>query len=206
MPGRDSTGYKYDVTVAWNLHAWAPARPASASWLQARIPETSVTLNGNMPAAAQRPVPGVASRRQPPSPPNANAAAAGLHLQPAASLLGLLESLRCGGFLLDARGRVLSLNGIAHHCLGDGLVLSAGQLRASDRATDQGLQRIVGAALGDSRDATRRCRSRSSAVPGCRSFSAPFVWARTADTRPARQGCCCSRSIPSSAGSRRARY
>jgi DNA-binding CsgD family transcriptional regulator len=81
---------------------------------------------------------------------SANPAAVRPQLPSAASLLGLLESLRCGAFLLDARGKVLSLNTIAHRCLGNGLVLSGGQLRGTDRATDHGLQQIVGAVLGGS--------------------------------------------------------
>jgi DNA-binding CsgD family transcriptional regulator len=60
--------------------------------------------------------------------------------------------LRCGGFVLDLGGRVLSLNAIAHDCLGDGLVLGGGRLRASDRATDQRLQLIVVSAMRRSVD------------------------------------------------------
>lgn len=37
-------------------------------------------------------------------------------------ILGVLDSLCCGGFLLDIGGRVLSLNSLALGCLGDALV------------------------------------------------------------------------------------
>ena len=53
-----------------------------------------------------------------------------------ASILSLLESLSCGGFLLDLRGRVLSLNMLAVGCLGDGLVLGGDHLSAIDRSAD----------------------------------------------------------------------
>src|SRR5437764_11009043 len=65
-----------------------------------------------------------------------------------APILSLLESLRCGGFLLDLRGRVLSLNMLAVGCLGDGLVLGGDRLSAIDRNADLRLQRLVGTALG----------------------------------------------------------
>jgi DNA-binding CsgD family transcriptional regulator len=65
----------------------------------------------------------------------------------AAPILGLLESLRCGGFLLDPLGRVLSLNAIARDCLGDGLVLGSRHLRAIDHAVDGRLQIMIASAL-----------------------------------------------------------
>lgn len=61
-------------------------------------------------------------------------------------VLTTLDSLRCGGFLLDSRGQVLSFNLLALGCLGDGLNLGGGHLSAVDRATDQGLQYIIRAA------------------------------------------------------------
>jgi len=66
---------------------------------------------------------------------------------PAGWILRFLDALRCGGCLLDFRGRVLALNMIALSCLGDGLVLGANRLSATDRATDQRLQGMVGSAL-----------------------------------------------------------
>lgn len=78
-----------------------------------------------------------------------------------ACVLKLLDSLRCGGFLLDLRGRVLSLNMIALSCLGDGLVLGGEYLCATDRETDNRLQYIITAALDPEDDANR---SRSVAV------------------------------------------
>jgi DNA-binding CsgD family transcriptional regulator len=70
-----------------------------------------------------------------------------LFSQPAGWILGVLDILRCGGCLLDFRGRVLALNRIALNYLGDGLVLGADRLSATDRATDQRLQGMVGSAL-----------------------------------------------------------
>src|SRR5262245_47874182 len=64
-----------------------------------------------------------------------------------ACMLNVLESLRYGAFLLDLRGRVLSLNMIAFGCLGDGLVLGGEHLSATDRDTDHRLQYVVGSAL-----------------------------------------------------------
>lgn len=67
-----------------------------------------------------------------------------------APILGLLDSLRCGGFLLDLCGRVLSLNIMALSCLGDGLVLGNEFLSATDRDTDRKLQYLVSATLSPS--------------------------------------------------------
>jgi DNA-binding CsgD family transcriptional regulator len=64
-----------------------------------------------------------------------------------APILGVLDSLRCGGFLLDLRARVLSLNLIAFGCLGDGLVLEGERLNATNREADRRLQRLVAAEL-----------------------------------------------------------
>jgi DNA-binding CsgD family transcriptional regulator len=64
-----------------------------------------------------------------------------------ANVLSVLESLRCGGFLLDLRGRVLSLNLLALSCLGDGLVLGGERLSATDRETDRRLQYLVESTL-----------------------------------------------------------
>jgi hypothetical protein len=65
--------------------------------------------------------------------------------QSAASIFSVLDSLRCGGFLLDLRGRVLSLNAIALGCLGEGLALVGEHLTVSDRATDHQLQTMIAA-------------------------------------------------------------
>jgi DNA-binding CsgD family transcriptional regulator len=64
-------------------------------------------------------------------------------------ILGALESLRCGAFLLDLGGRVLSFNLPALRCLGNGLKLGGGRLSAVDRVTDQKLQQVVQAALAE---------------------------------------------------------
>jgi DNA-binding CsgD family transcriptional regulator len=64
-----------------------------------------------------------------------------------AHIQSFLELLRCGGFLLDLGGRVLSFNLLAFICLGDGLTLGRDRLSAINRATDQQLQLLVEAAL-----------------------------------------------------------
>lgn len=75
---------------------------------------------------------------------SSNATPVRLLSQPAAWILHFLDTLRWGGCLLDFRGRVLALNLIALGYLGDGLVLVAERLSATDRATDQRLQGMVG--------------------------------------------------------------
>ncbi len=87
-----------------------------------------------------------------------------------ARILSVLESLRCGGFLLDLRGRVLSLNLLALGCLGDGLVLGGEHLSAPDRETDRRLQHLVSTSLRPARNAGRPT---SVAVP--RPFRLPLV-------------------------------
>jgi DNA-binding CsgD family transcriptional regulator len=81
----------------------------------------------------------------------ANEAPENMHAPPQtllpAHILSVLESLRCGGFLLDLSGRVQSLNTMAFDCLGDGLMLGGKHLSATDRAADRRLQYLVGAAL-----------------------------------------------------------
>ena len=67
-------------------------------------------------------------------------------------ILGVLDSLRCGGFLLDPRARVLSLNSVAFGCLGDGLVLEGERLSATNCETDHRLRRLVAAESKPRRD------------------------------------------------------
>jgi DNA-binding CsgD family transcriptional regulator len=62
-------------------------------------------------------------------------------------LLTVLESLRCGGVLLNDEGRVLSFNMTARGCLGDSLALAGEHLNAVDRDSDRRLQRVVLATL-----------------------------------------------------------
>jgi DNA-binding CsgD family transcriptional regulator len=62
---------------------------------------------------------------------------------PPAPILGVLDALRCGGFLLDSSARVLSLNSTAFGCLGDGLVLEGDRLSATDRESDIRLQSFI---------------------------------------------------------------
>ncbi len=67
-------------------------------------------------------------------------------------ILRVLDSLRCGGFLLDLRGHVLSLNMIAMSFLGDGLVLGGERLSAVDRKADLRLRHLVGSVVGPGHD------------------------------------------------------
>jgi DNA-binding CsgD family transcriptional regulator len=69
-----------------------------------------------------------------------------------APILGVLDSLRCGGFLLDLRARVLSLNLIAFGSLGDGLVLEGERLNATNHEADHRLQRLVATELKRRKD------------------------------------------------------
>jgi DNA-binding CsgD family transcriptional regulator len=69
------------------------------------------------------------------------------------SILEIVDSLRCGGFLLDRQARVLSFNVTALECLGDGLILTRERLSATDRATDHRLQTLVRGASGYAEDA-----------------------------------------------------
>jgi DNA-binding CsgD family transcriptional regulator len=62
-------------------------------------------------------------------------------------VLGVLDALQCGGFLLDPGARVVSLNSIAFGCLGDGLVLEGERLNATNRDTDRRLQGLIAAEL-----------------------------------------------------------
>jgi DNA-binding CsgD family transcriptional regulator len=85
--------------------------------------------------------------------PTLNSTAMRLLAQSGASTLGLLDALKYGGFMLDAGGRVVSLNRIALGCLGDGLMLGGDRLSATERATERQLQYMIGSALGRTKDA-----------------------------------------------------
>jgi DNA-binding CsgD family transcriptional regulator len=63
-------------------------------------------------------------------------------------ILEIVDSLRCGGFLLDRHARVLSFNATALGCLGEGLILARERLSATDRATDRRLQSLIGSRSG----------------------------------------------------------
>jgi DNA-binding CsgD family transcriptional regulator len=65
----------------------------------------------------------------------------------AADILSIIGSLQCGGFLLDPSKRVLSLNAIAAHRLGDGLALRRNRLVATERESDARLQSLIEQAL-----------------------------------------------------------
>src|SRR5262249_44110928 len=65
----------------------------------------------------------------------------------AAYVLNLVGWLECGGFLLDASRRVLSLNSIAAHRLGDGLKLRRDRLVATECESDARLQSSIEHAL-----------------------------------------------------------
>jgi DNA-binding CsgD family transcriptional regulator len=69
-------------------------------------------------------------------------------------ILRVLDTLRYGGFLLDLCGRVISFNIIALSCLGDGLALAGEYLRATDRAMDHRLQRMIGTSAPDGNNAS----------------------------------------------------
>jgi DNA-binding CsgD family transcriptional regulator len=59
------------------------------------------------------------------------------------NFLGILEEMRCGGFCLDSRGRVVWLNTFARGHLGDTLLLKNDHLSAVDRKIDRQLQRVI---------------------------------------------------------------
>jgi DNA-binding CsgD family transcriptional regulator len=61
--------------------------------------------------------------------------------------IGILDALRCGSFLLDFLGQVISHNIVAHSCLGDGLNLIGSRLTAADPMIDHCLQHMITAAI-----------------------------------------------------------
>jgi len=65
----------------------------------------------------------------------------------AAYVLNIIGLLQYGGLLLDPRGRVLSLNPIAAHSLGDGLTLRRNRLVATERESNSRLQSSIEQAL-----------------------------------------------------------
>jgi DNA-binding CsgD family transcriptional regulator len=65
----------------------------------------------------------------------------------AAHVLHIIGFLQCGGFLLDPRRHLLSLNPIATDFLGNGLVLRGNCLVAMDRESDARLQSSIELAL-----------------------------------------------------------
>jgi DNA-binding CsgD family transcriptional regulator len=71
----------------------------------------------------------------------------------AACVLNIMGFLRCGGFLLDCKRRVLFLNPIAADYLGNGLTLRRDCLAATDRESDARLQRLIERALNLTDDA-----------------------------------------------------
>lgn len=91
-----------------------------------------------------------------------------LFSEPPVSILQILDSFRCGGFFLDLRGHVVSLNLMAFACLGDGIVLGGGQLSATDRATNGRLRSLVCSGLDpifDSKASTAIAIQRESRLP-----------------------------------------
>lgn len=64
-----------------------------------------------------------------------------------AHLLGVLDSLGCGGILLDIGGRILCFNMLAASSMGDGLVPGGALLGVIDGDTERRLQHLVEAAL-----------------------------------------------------------
>jgi DNA-binding CsgD family transcriptional regulator len=148
MPKQPSTGF--DLTDEWDPSAYI----ASQQWDLVSAPQAhdsgaSTSPNGSANAEGQSTNPDPSSSDHDSGlAPDTSVIAERLLSQPSTSILSLLDSLRCGAFLLDLRGRVLSLNAIARGCLGDGLTLSGKHLSASDRATDQGLQTMIASAAG----------------------------------------------------------
>lgn len=60
------------------------------------------------------------------------------------------STFRCGVFLLDSKGRVLSMNGIAEAMLGPAIFVRGGILTASNKDCDSDLQRLIGTVTGRS--------------------------------------------------------
>jgi DNA-binding CsgD family transcriptional regulator len=157
-------------TNRWDLSARITVHQLDlVSPVQVQGPATSVAMNASPAAEGQRILSVLlSSRGEAGLAPDMNAMALRLAAHSAAPILGLLESLRCGGFFLDPRGRVLSLNATARACLGDELVLGAGHLRATDRATDDRLQAMADSAkerMGDPNAPTSVTVQRRSRLP-----------------------------------------
>jgi DNA-binding CsgD family transcriptional regulator len=136
VPRRAPTGF--DLRDEWNLSTYI----ASQQWDLVSAPQasdTSIASNGSTDEwQGTNPIPSSSHHDSGPC--------VG-HEQPAASILSVLDSLKCGAFLLDLQGRVLSLNVIALGRLGDGLALGGERLSATDRATDHRLQAMVSCAV-----------------------------------------------------------
>jgi DNA-binding CsgD family transcriptional regulator len=118
-----------------------------------QVSETSIAPNRTVTGGAEANLPvllptyseaGLAS--------NANPTVLRLNSQSGDSILAVLDSLSYGGFLLNLRGRVLSLNRIARSCLGFGLMLNGERLRATDRAIDRRLQAMIGSPIAQPED------------------------------------------------------
>jgi DNA-binding CsgD family transcriptional regulator len=133
----------YSLINEWDLggfiasHEWDLVSPS-----ELQVPEPAITSSGS--ATAEGLGTGTLlspSRWNADSP--LNTVPMRMASQPAESILGVLDSLKCGAFLFDLGPHVVSLNTIAHSCLGDGVVLHAQHLRATDPATDLRLQHMV---------------------------------------------------------------
>lgn len=75
-------------------------------------------------------------------------------------ILAILNSLKCGGALLNSNGGVISLNVTASSYLGQGLVRRGEQLKAVDRTTDERLQSMIACAVTGN-----KAQSLSIAIP-----------------------------------------
>jgi DNA-binding CsgD family transcriptional regulator len=64
-----------------------------------------------------------------------------------ASVLSILETLRCGAILVSLEGNVIDSNALAVSLLGKEISLSGNKLRASDRGTNERLRSLVGLSL-----------------------------------------------------------
>lgn len=63
--------------------------------------------------------------------------------------LGTLEALDCGGILVNARGRVITVNAQAEAMLGEGLTVAGSRLLARDADSNAALQSLIGRTLRD---------------------------------------------------------
>jgi DNA-binding CsgD family transcriptional regulator len=75
-----------------------------------------------------------------------------------ASVLSILEALRCGAILVSLEGNVIESNTLAVRCLGKEISLSGNKLRASDRGTNERLSSLVAFALN------RRCTPKTDSM------------------------------------------
>jgi DNA-binding CsgD family transcriptional regulator len=64
-----------------------------------------------------------------------------------AVVLNIVESLGCGGFLIDRERQLLALNPTGVDCLAEGLTMRRNRVAATDRESDVRLQSLIGVTL-----------------------------------------------------------